>query len=229
MQATDSCGRHPGTLWPGFSLGNQNNVGANGNGLRIDPGSLTLVRFTDANRDGVIADDDRGDGSRADGDTITIGGQDRIVHEVGRFTGSTFVHNGTTYTVPMVVWVFTDGTYLVRLNDADIPAGHWSRTEALQLGTWDGQDYSGTFVSTRDEGFFCFAAGTRIATPQGARPVETLCPGDLVTTLDHRPQPLRWVGSRRLRALATRPRCGLRRARWAIPAPSSCRRSTASC
>jgi hypothetical protein len=124
MQATDSRGWYPGTLWPGCGLRSPNTIGANGNGWRIDPGSLTLIRFNDTNRDGVISDDDEGDGSRAAGDTITVGGQDRIVHEIGRFTDTTFVLKGTTFTVPMVVWVFTDGTCLVRISDADIPAAH---------------------------------------------------------------------------------------------------------
>lgn len=41
----------------------------------------------------------------------------------------------------------------------------------------------------------CFASGTRIATPDGERCVETLKAGDLVTTLDRGAQPLLWVGS----------------------------------
>ena len=39
-----------------------------------------------------------------------------------------------------------------------------------------------------------------IRTPDGERPVETLAPGDLVDTRDHGPQPLRWLGSRRVPA-----------------------------
>lgn len=46
----------------------------------------------------------------------------------------------------------------------------------------------------------CFVAGTRIRTPEGQRPVETLQPGDLVETLDRGPQPLRWIGQRRVPA-----------------------------
>lgn len=41
----------------------------------------------------------------------------------------------------------------------------------------------------------CFVAGTRIATPTGPRPVEALRAGDLVLTLDHGAQPVRWAGS----------------------------------
>lgn len=44
--------------------------------------------------------------------------------------------------------------------------------------------------------YVCFAAGTRIAVPGGDRAVEDLNLGDLVLTLDHGPQPLRWIGQR---------------------------------
>ncbi|CUH63856.1 Cyclolysin [Thalassovita autumnalis] len=42
----------------------------------------------------------------------------------------------------------------------------------------------------------CFTTGTRIWTPQGARLIETLQPGDLVLTRDHGVQPVRWIGQR---------------------------------
>ncbi|MDA8249648.1 MAG: Hint domain-containing protein [Rhodospirillales bacterium] len=40
----------------------------------------------------------------------------------------------------------------------------------------------------------CFVAGTLIATPGGAVPVETLAAGDLVLTADGRALPVRWLG-----------------------------------
>ncbi|KAA9010128.1 Hint domain-containing protein [Histidinibacterium aquaticum] len=46
----------------------------------------------------------------------------------------------------------------------------------------------------------CLAAGTLVETPDGPRQVETLVPGDLVTTLDDGPQPLAWIGRRRVPA-----------------------------
>ncbi len=42
----------------------------------------------------------------------------------------------------------------------------------------------------------CFAQGTLILTPNGAVSVENLCVGDLVFTMNHGPQPIRWIGSR---------------------------------
>ena len=46
----------------------------------------------------------------------------------------------------------------------------------------------------------CFAAGTRIQTESGPVAVENLRVGDSVLTLDHGPQPVRWVGARRVAA-----------------------------
>jgi hypothetical protein len=47
-------------------------------------------------------------------------------------------------------------------------------------------------------GVICFAPGTRIATPQGQRLIETLAPGDTVLTRDNGPQPVLWMGHRRI-------------------------------
>lgn len=47
-------------------------------------------------------------------------------------------------------------------------------------------------------GVICFTPGTQIATPDGARRVEDLREGDRVNTRDNGPQPLRWIGGRRM-------------------------------
>ena len=46
----------------------------------------------------------------------------------------------------------------------------------------------------------CFTTGTRIAVPGGQVAIETLAVGDLVETLDHGPQPVRWIGQREVAA-----------------------------
>ncbi len=51
----------------------------------------------------------------------------------------------------------------------------------------------------------CFAAGTRIMTPQGARLVEDIAVGDLVTTAAGQALPVLWHGHRRIDDLATQP------------------------
>ncbi|MGD9294602.1 MAG: Hint domain-containing protein, partial [Roseobacter sp.] len=47
-------------------------------------------------------------------------------------------------------------------------------------------------------GVICFTQGTAIATPLGNRPVEELRVGDRVLTKDNGPQPIEWIGSRRM-------------------------------
>jgi len=47
----------------------------------------------------------------------------------------------------------------------------------------------------------CFAAGTRIATKAGERPIETLRPGDDVVTRDNGYQQIRWIGEKRLSSI----------------------------
>lgn len=47
----------------------------------------------------------------------------------------------------------------------------------------------------------CFAAGTRILTPQGERLIEDLQVGDMVITADNGLQPIRWIGTRSVSAL----------------------------
>jgi hypothetical protein len=80
--------------------------------------------------------------------------------------------------------------------------------------------YTGTYKDTHSyyekNSVQCFAAGTRIATTKGNTPVESLRPGDRVLTLDHGPQPVRWIGGARVSPSEMQARAGLRP--WALPA-----------
>lgn len=60
------------------------------------------------------------------------------------------------------------------------------------VGTYDYTPYEYNSSIT------CFAQGTRIATARGARPVETLRPGDTVRTASGQLRPVVWCGSRRI-------------------------------
>lgn len=42
----------------------------------------------------------------------------------------------------------------------------------------------------------CFSPGSLVQTPNGPRPIETLKPGDFVTTVDHGDMQIRWVGKK---------------------------------
>ncbi len=61
----------------------------------------------------------------------------------------------------------------------------------------------------------CFVEGTSIQTRDGPRRIETLIPGDVVTTLDNGPQIIRWIGSRELDSIDLRVKPKLRPVRIA--------------
>jgi hypothetical protein len=54
---------------------------------------------------------------------------------------------------------------------------------------------SGALLNAENTGVVCFTRGTRILTAEGEREIEDLVAGDLVFTLDHGYQPIRWIGS----------------------------------
>lgn len=51
-----------------------------------------------------------------------------------------------------------------------------------------------------EESIICFASGTMIRTPRGEQRIDHLNRGDLVLTLDKGPQPIRWIGTKTVRA-----------------------------
>ncbi|HHN73387.1 MAG TPA: Hint domain-containing protein [Thermopetrobacter sp.] len=53
-------------------------------------------------------------------------------------------------------------------------------------------------ITDQPAGVICFAEGTLLDTPEGARTIETLAEGDRVLTRDDGPQEVLWVGSRHI-------------------------------
>jgi uncharacterized repeat protein (TIGR03803 family) len=162
-------------------------------------GTLTvLVSFNDA--DGfaptsLIAD--------AKGDLFgtTFGGGAHGMGTVFELAKTSSGYAGT----PTVLFSFdgSDGAFPV--------AGLTADTHGNLFGTTldGGVAGDGTAFEISNAGFVvCYAAGTRIATPAGTRPIERLRAGDLVLAggVDgvFRPRPVRWVGHRVL-DLATHP------------------------
>ncbi|MEZ5754841.1 MAG: Hint domain-containing protein [Paracoccaceae bacterium] len=58
-----------------------------------------------------------------------------------------------------------------------------------------GAAVAGDQLSTENTGVVCFVRGTRILTAEGEMAIEDLASGDLVLTMDHGYQPIRWIGS----------------------------------
>ncbi len=96
--------------------------------------------------------------------------------------------DGTTDTIVGVTFYLRDGREVFSpidgktLHDATFVSSSWV--------------YTNVAVTPAQMQLTCFTPGTRIRTPEGGRPVEALAIGDLVTTLDNGPQPIRWIGRR---------------------------------
>lgn len=98
--------------------------------------------------------------------------------------------NGETYLVPE----FSNNADQARLEAGIIQS---VSLDQLQINEVD------QLVSSRQEWDLvtCFTAGTRIRAAQGEVPIEALNVGDLVATLDHGLQPIRWIGCSEVPAL----------------------------
>lgn len=141
--------------------------------------AVTLV-VTDQNSNGLIAR--QGNDRIQNIDITQVDPGDTVTIELAN--GNQVTYTGVTFYLANGVQVFSpiDG-------------------QTLQNGTL----VSTTFVTTEQpvtpaqmEIIPCFAAGTMIATAMGPQPVETLRVGDLVDTMDHGLQPVRWIGSRQV-------------------------------
>ncbi|MEM7213779.1 MAG: Hint domain-containing protein [Pseudomonadota bacterium] len=91
---------------------------------------------------------------------------------------------------------FTDGTtkYYVMSKDENFDPEIGDDLQVTTFSTFTTTDYGsiGALV--------CFTPGTLILTSTGERAIEALEVGDLVETLDHGPQAIRWIGARTLTA-----------------------------
>jgi len=101
-------------------------------------------------------------------------------------SGLTDADGETVNTWDMVVSDDGSGNSVLTFND-----GTTVTLQGVAPATLDGSTYYSMGVP-------CFAAGTRIATPEGPRRVETLVEGDLVSTLDGEDLPIIWAGQSRL-------------------------------
>lgn len=141
----------------------------------------------------------------ANTDTVTMGLDsartvDLLSNDIGTGTLTITQINGQaagvgvpiTLTNGQVITLNADGSVTIE-SDGDEETVNFTYTVADGSGNTD----VGFVTLTQAP---CFVQGTLIRTPQGEVPVEHLQPGDLVETLDNGPQPVRWIGNRRVEA-----------------------------
>ena len=116
----------------------------------------------------------------------------------GDITNNDFINLGAYYdSMDELHADFADDGILNQSNalDDEGNATDYSDNTQFSGGSVTMQGATPASFTADNTGVVCYAPGALIDTPDGPRAVETLRPGDLVTTLDHGPQAIRWVRS----------------------------------
>ncbi|MBL4749327.1 MAG: Hint domain-containing protein [Amylibacter sp.] len=121
------------------------------------------------------------------GETITIGGTTYINPKGGTYKLTFTDSGGITHTEDLLLWSTGPDFIFVPLPGSNFDSG----STITSLGGW--QNWTTGFTWTD---VVCFTKGTEIATPTGARLIETLSIGDLVITRDNGLQPIKWIGQK---------------------------------
>lgn len=145
----------------------------------------------------IDADHDTGNGELTydvGAGTVTVGLDSFVT-----YFGTVNYADGSTDDIAIDILQMTNGDVFMPAWD-DYPQFGEKAIDSITLNSVEFDRWGGFEQSSYDSvTFVCFAAGTRICTPDGAVPVETLAVGDLVMTLDRGPQQILWTGHRKLR------------------------------
>ncbi len=170
--------------------------------------SIFESTLRDGNDNGSVSFD--GPNGLPRGEYTTINGTNHYLDTGILYTGTVTYMDGTTATnVPLRILQDTSGNLALvpppsGASQAEIQA---LTSRAIQSITLTGvrQNNFDALNSSRygladAPVFVCFRNGTLIQTTRGDVPVEELSVGDMVITRDHGPQPLRWIGSKKVDA-----------------------------
>lgn len=176
----------------------QQTFGSAGSPLNSQLEDLT---FDDADNNGSIGTDNTGTPDTTEG----LGGV-AALDSLAVVSGTVTYTDGSTATFNNVVMFQTDNGDLFLANsdfsgtDLRDPGGE--PIQSFTVNSIASTNYTG-LLQENLQNFTCFAAGTLIGTPAGPRRVEDLAVGDLVDTLDHGAQPIRWIGATPVLGLGT--------------------------
>ncbi|KIC40453.1 type I secretion protein [Ruegeria sp. ANG-R] len=164
------------------------NPGANGTvvGSTLNVQVFDIVDHDD---DGLINRLDPaggGVGDTVDGSDITSSFFDDMV-TIELPDGSQVTYTGVTF-------YLADGREVFTPTDGKVLQSGTFVSSSFTDTSDNGASFGSVDVGNGDLGPPCFTPGTLISTPDGPRPVESLTPGDLVTTADSGAKPVLWVG-----------------------------------
>ncbi len=191
-------------------FGTQSTVGGTAHNYAFAPAAGSTWRYTGPDRYFVVDENDGATQFNGDPTNERVSAQEQI----GGIGQQTTIINGTARQIIYdYTFTVTDGTTTWRVavidvdlnNDDDLDdAGEDGYFLVFPDGmpppnanlTTSGITNNSDLVphATLGGSVVCFAAGTCITVAQGARPIETIKPGDLVETRDAGLQPVLWIG-----------------------------------
>lgn len=129
------------------------------------------------------------------------GGPEQTIDGVAGYSATITYVDGSTAVISAVIFQDTSGNLYLAPEPASNPDQTALEAKPIRALTLDslesstavlgGQRVNGSYATS-------FTSGTAIRTPNGEVLIDTLQVGNLVTTLDNGPQPIRWIGTQPL-------------------------------
>ena len=167
-------------------------AGTHGNGVL----QAVVVEVSEPQGDGAAYDDDAG--ATPSHITYDLGGGPQTVSQdsVAVYNVAILLGDGSTLNTVVNVIQLTNGVTFINENSGGVPLDGLN-IQSVTIGSLVEDNAVGwsTARSIDDARIVCFAHGTLIATPSGLKAVERLRVDDLVSTLDHGPQPVIWCAA----------------------------------
>ena len=161
----------------------------------------TLTQTGNGTSTGSVSSDYDSDNNSANDQFSIDGGPAQSFDSISVYNATITYIDGTTATFTANVFQDTDGNlYLAPESsaNADQTALEAQPIRSLTLDSLVGNTFN--MYGDRQSGNYavCFTPNVAVMTPQGERLMSDLRVGDLVTTMDNGPQPIRWIGTNHL-------------------------------
>ena len=176
-------------------------------------GSISTGTYTVSGAPAImqVQDDDSifDDESTGSGQTLDTSQQTLAAGFDGTYGAGQVVRSVYRYTVTNNTTGETGNAYLIRIYTGTNPSSPGSQDgdyyNAFDIPISTGDSFtlsSGNYIGQIDYTnlVVCFTAGTHILTKSGPRLIENLRVGDMIATRDNGYQPLRWIGSKTVKA-----------------------------
>ena len=151
-----------------------------------------FINLDDRDNNGTLESDNTGTTDTTDG----VGGIAQV-DSIAVVNATITYLDGTSATYDDVVMFQTAiGELFLSNSDfagTDVRGPELKELQSMTVNSVTATDFS-ALLHNDFQSFACFVEGTRLVTPDGLRPIESLKVDDLVETADHGAQAIRWIG-----------------------------------